>query len=581
MSWVHDIILSTLPEAKKVIKIKQELAKFKDPKKEVNSPDSNGFSPLFILAMLEKIGCPLSDVFRLLKQYGADFNSQEDRRAFLDIKKASEPIRTIFDHAVILGKEPAQKYPAPAPAELTFADDLPIVPNKLQQRKLSDVEQEFAKKWVTSYMVPRGLMSFVRNSSSIDTLPLLRGTAKYSINHITHEPFNNFIIVNMRKFGRGLFAGKGGIPVNTAFFYGGLLQSKGEICDGVYSQSIFCQYMEVNQTDQELLKNMLAVLLGGGANAGINGRNYFNYSHLMQHLIKKSELQSLSFKFPDMHNTIATANVEEDYCIYNHNTESVLYVTENVPEFTIVGAHYGDGYWRAQNAVPAIFDKKGRYVSPAFYSNRTIHAPVGEKKSEGNKVTGAYFPTTNNVLEMLSKGLIEAEFKIDSNWLIAQDIIPAKPSFLDSSPSKQIIELRFISSAGAGDLNTLRYLLEWHQPRVDINAMNASNKNTALHYAVLKGHYYVVLYLLMQGSLVTLKNSEGKTPIECTDDIEIKEAINAYAGLTAKPAAAENSQGALLSNIGFCAKDKREISSSEDNQKESVVEGCKSPEIKR
>lgn len=560
MTWLHDIILSNESERDKVKNIKIALQKSKNPKEEAMAPDSNGFSPLFIAILQQRGGHKLSNVCKLLQSYGATLNEQ-DQSAEQRLDKSLN-IRSLFDVAVTINNEPVERYPEAArPTHLTVTDCLPYSATAFQQVPLLQFEQEIGKKWVTTYMVPRGVNSFLRKSDSLVDKSL-NEEFKLSVQKTISEPCNNMIIATMHKFGKGIFTGKGGIPAGTGFFYGALLQRESDPSGNVYSRLVYSDLM--SGVRDIALYQKLRLQGADKGNATLNGDCYFNFSVLMQHLISKKELQNFYFKFPNMQHTIATENISNTYCNYKNNLEWIHFTTEDIPELNIVGFDYGVSYWRAKNTVPAIFDKKGRYISPAFYSNRPIFVRTSSAtRSDKDKVTANYVEVTNDKLEEIAKGRVKPGFEVDLKWLVEQDIIPNTEflkqfSSINNELQQSMLEIKLIAAAGTGDLNTLRALLEYHQPRVNINAQNKSNLNTALHYAVIKGHFYAVLYLLIQGSATTLKNIDGKTPIECTTDIEIKEAIAAYAALAKTPAAAENSQAKLIAAVGFCATRKIE-----------------------
>lgn len=85
-------------------------------------------------------------------------------------------------------------------------------------------------------------------------------------------------------------------------------------------------------------------------------------------------------------------------------------------------------------------------------------------------------------------------------------------------------ETKFLSSARAGDLVTLKKLLEDSSSPVDINCVDSSG-NTALHCAAYRGKNEAVVFLLKNGIDTTVKNNREQLAANVASTISLKQLI--------------------------------------------------------
>lgn len=85
-------------------------------------------------------------------------------------------------------------------------------------------------------------------------------------------------------------------------------------------------------------------------------------------------------------------------------------------------------------------------------------------------------------------------------------------------------EGRFLSAARAGDLNTLKRLLEDATSPVDINCVDQSG-NSALHCASYRGKHEAVVFLLKNGIDTTIKNRRDQLAANVASTVSLKQLI--------------------------------------------------------
>ena len=85
-------------------------------------------------------------------------------------------------------------------------------------------------------------------------------------------------------------------------------------------------------------------------------------------------------------------------------------------------------------------------------------------------------------------------------------------------------EARFLSAARAGDLNTMKKLLEDASSPVDINCVDSSG-NTALHNAAMRSKNEAVIFLLKNGIDTTVKNNREQLAANVASTITLKQLI--------------------------------------------------------
>jgi len=87
-------------------------------------------------------------------------------------------------------------------------------------------------------------------------------------------------------------------------------------------------------------------------------------------------------------------------------------------------------------------------------------------------------------------------------------------------------------------------------PQPDINAQDGNdNLNTALHMAVERNELEVVNFLVMQGSDTTIKNIDGKTPLDLAEECNHAEIIDMLKSSTSKLKLSQSDTDRLASHI--------------------------------
>ena len=63
------------------------------------------------------------------------------------------------------------------------------------------------------------------------------------------------------------------------------------------------------------------------------------------------------------------------------------------------------------------------------------------------------------------------------------------------------------------------------QRGADVNKRDRNDGRTALHYSARKNNNYAIWLLLQNGALTTIKDNEGRTPIDYALEVNSQEAV--------------------------------------------------------
>ena len=113
---------------------------------------------------------------------------------------------------------------------------------------------------------------------------------------------------------------------------------------------------------------------------------YINFGALLTHLPDYNTLEALGYDSKSTPITeVASANVRYGLVMLdNYDYQMSLFAMRNIPANSLLGFDYSDHYWGALEESPFVFDKRGKTINDALYSDPklfTVTADLGSGQS--------------------------------------------------------------------------------------------------------------------------------------------------------------------------------------------------------
>jgi|GEM_PF-5730276 len=268
-----------------------------------------------------------------------------------------------LEHSPELSKAWVPSLDLPLPKVIEICAQLPTLNSKSIEAPLADFEKQVAKwrnltsfTWIASnllpYCVKQKYDELVKNFlSPFETIAVLD-------RYFKNPP--PLLIVNMEKFGYGLFA-KTNIKKGTLVctYAGKLILSDSNFEErvdqcytvGVRTSSVLTAIFQANTENTNL-----EITLDRSQHfpAFIDGSEYGNWGSFLQHLPSPDSAAGKT--------AAATANLITIGADYRYYPCYYFQAARDIEANEILGFDYGENYWKNQNKSPVFFDKYGRVI---------------------------------------------------------------------------------------------------------------------------------------------------------------------------------------------------------------------------
>lgn len=249
---------------------------------------------------------------------------------------------------------------------------------------------------------------------------------------------------------------------------------------------------------------------------GIDAQHNRGIAGFFTHLPSVEDLGNNYALHPILRGNVATGSARSMKNINGYN--AIFYSTQGLADHALVGFNYGIEYFESRQCLPMHFDNKLGITVPTAL----CHPKEFLLKMDINGVCKQYRFNLENVWQKikLNEAIRLTSITGEVTSFAAEQIraalerIHAFPKFTSTYQQANFNANNALKDAIiAGDMDAVWYLLDFYEPKIDINA-DLGLQNTALHYAVLYGCLDVMLFLFARGANIKLKNADDKTALE-------------------------------------------------------------------